>query len=61
LDQEKAKKLTSLIRDKFPKVKTQIQGDAVRVTSASRDDLQAVIQLLRAADMDFPLIFNNYR
>jgi uncharacterized protein YajQ (UPF0234 family) len=61
LDQEKAKKLTSLIRDKFPKVKTQLQGDAVRVTSASRDDLQAVIQLLRAADMDFPLIFNNYR
>jgi uncharacterized protein YajQ (UPF0234 family) len=61
LDQEKAKKLTSLIRDKFPKVKTQIQGDAVRVTSPSRDDLQAVIQLLRAADMDFPLIFNNYR
>jgi hypothetical protein len=61
LDQDKAKKLTGLIRDKFPKVKTQIQGDAVRVTSGSKDDLQAVMQLLRAADFDFPLTFTNYR
>src|SRR6185436_11609711 len=48
LDQEKAKKITSLVRDKLPKVKTQIQGDAVRVMSGSKDDLQAVMQLLRA-------------
>jgi uncharacterized protein YajQ (UPF0234 family) len=61
LDQEKAKKITSVIRDKFPKVKTQIQGDAVRVTSNSKDDLQAVMQLLRAQDYDFPLAFINYR
>ena len=61
LDQEKAKKITSLIRDKFPKVKTQIQGDAVRVTSGSKDDLQSVMQLLRATDLDFPLSFTNYR
>ena len=61
LDQDKAKKLTGLIRDKFPKVKTQIQGDAVRVTSGSKDDLHAVMQLLRAADFDFPLTFTNYR
>ena len=61
LDQEKAKKITSLIRDKLPKVKTQIQGDAVRVTSNSKDDLQAVIQLLKAQDFDFPLDFTNYR
>ena len=61
LDQEKAKKITSLVRDKLPKVKTQIQGDAVRVTSGSKDDLQAVMQLLRAADFDFPLSFTNYR
>jgi uncharacterized protein YajQ (UPF0234 family) len=61
LDQEKAKKITSLIRDKFPKVKTQIQGDAVRVTSGSKDDLQAVMQLLRSQDFDFPLNFTNYR
>lgn len=61
LDQEKAKKITSLIRDKLPKVKTQIQGDAVRVTSGSKDDLQAAMQLLRAQDFDFPLSFTNYR
>ncbi len=61
LDQEKAKKLTAIIRDKFPKVKPQIQGDTVRVMSNSKDDLQAVMQLLRAADVDFPLSFTNYR
>jgi len=61
LDQEKAKKITALVRDKLPKVKTQIQGDSVRVTSGSKDDLQAVMQLLRAQDFDFPLSFTNYR
>ena len=61
LDQEKAKKITSLIRDKFPKTKTQIQGEAVRVMSSSKDDLQAVMQLIRATDFDFPLSFTNYR
>ena len=61
LDQEKAKKITSLVRDKFPKIKTQIQGDAVRVTGNSKDDLQAVMQLLRAQDFDFPIGFTNFR
>ncbi len=61
LDQDKAKKITSLIRDKFPKVKTQIQGDLVRVTSNSKDDLQASMQLLRNAVFDFPLSFTNFR
>lgn len=61
LDQEKAKRITKLVRDKFPKVKTQIQGDAVRVTSTSKDDLQAVMGLLREQDFDFPLLFNNFR
>ncbi len=61
LDQDKAKKLTKLIRDELPKVKTQIQGDAVRVMSGSKDDLQAVMQLLKAQDFDFPLSFTNYR
>ena len=61
LDQDKAKKITSLIRDKLPKVKTQIQGQEVRVTSGSKDDLQAVMQLLRAQDFDFPLSFTNFR
>ena len=61
LDHDKAKKITSLLRDKLPKAKTQIQGDAVRVTSNSKDDLQAVMQLLRAQNLDFPLSFTNFR
>lgn len=61
LDQDKAKKITALIREKLPKVKTQIQGDAVRIMSNSKDDLQAVMQLLRAQELDFPLGFTNYR
>lgn len=61
LDQDKAKKITTLVRDQAPKAKTQIQGDAVRVTSNSKDDLQAVIQLIRQQDFDFPVAFTNYR
>lgn len=61
LDHDKAKKITSLVRESYPKVKTQIQGNEVRVTSASKDDLQAVMQLLKAHDFDFPLSFTNYR
>jgi cyclic-di-GMP-binding protein len=61
LDQEKAKTITKLLRDEFPKVKAQIQGDAVRVTSSSKDELQAVMQKLRGKDFDFPLSFTNYR
>jgi uncharacterized protein YajQ (UPF0234 family) len=61
LTQEKSKKITSLIRDKYPKVKTQIQGEEVRVTSSSKDDLQAVMQLLKAQEFDFPLSFTNFR
>jgi uncharacterized protein YajQ (UPF0234 family) len=61
LDQDKAKQVTKLLRDEFPKVKAQIQGDAVRVTSNSKDDLQGVMQLLREKDFDFPISFTNYR
>jgi uncharacterized protein YajQ (UPF0234 family) len=61
LDQDKAKQLTKAIREAYPKVKTQIQGDSVRVNSTSKDDLQGVMTLLRAKDLDFPLDFQNYR
>lgn len=61
LDQDKAKKITTLVRDRFPKVKTQIQGDSVRITGGSKDELQAVIQHLKAQEFDFPLEFTNYR
>ncbi|NTW61642.1 YajQ family cyclic di-GMP-binding protein [Candidatus Saccharibacteria bacterium] len=61
LDQDKAKLVTKLIRDQLPKIKTQIQGENVRLTSASKDDLQSAITLIKNADFDFPVSFINYR
>ena len=59
---EQAKKIIKLIRDEGPKgVKTQIQGEEIRVSSKSRDDLQAVQSLVRGADLDFAVQFVNYR
>lgn len=59
---EQAKKIGKLIRDEGPKsVKTQIMGEELRVTSKSRDDLQAVQALVREADLDFAVQFDNYR
>ena len=59
---DNAKKVTKIIRDLGPKgVKTQITGDEVRVSSKSRDDLQEVITLLKAEDLDFAVQFTNYR
>ena len=62
ISQENAKKISKLIRDEAPRsVKSQIQGDELRVQSKSRDDLQEVIRLLKAADLDVDLQFINYR
>jgi uncharacterized protein YajQ (UPF0234 family) len=62
ISQDQAKKLGKLIRDEGPKtVKTQVMGEELRVTSKSRDDLQAVQQLVRGADLDFATQFVNYR
>ncbi|OGO52468.1 MAG: YajQ family cyclic di-GMP-binding protein [Chloroflexi bacterium RBG_16_70_13] len=61
LPDELARKLTKLIRDEFPKVKSQVQGDAIRVSGKSRDDLQRVIARLRELDEVVPLQFQNYR
>ncbi|MBV9089752.1 MAG: YajQ family cyclic di-GMP-binding protein [Mycobacteriaceae bacterium] len=62
IDSENAKKITKLIRDEAAKgVKTQIQGDEVRVSSKKKDDLQAVIAMLKQADLDVALQFVNYR
>ncbi|MEY3430208.1 MAG: hypothetical protein RJB30_140 [Actinomycetota bacterium] len=59
---ENAKKITKLLKDDGPKsIKTQIQGDAVRVTSKSRDDLQEAIALIKGAKLDFAVQFTNYR
>ncbi|HTJ69630.1 MAG TPA: YajQ family cyclic di-GMP-binding protein [Actinospica sp.] len=62
ITQENAKKVAKLIRDEGPKgIKAQIQGDELRVSSKSRDDLQAVIALLKGQDFDFAVQFTNYR
>ncbi|MEW5991701.1 MAG: YajQ family cyclic di-GMP-binding protein [Chloroflexota bacterium] len=61
LPEDLSRKLTKLIRDEFPKVKSQIQGDAIRVSGKSRDDLQRVIARLRELDEVVPLQFQNYR
>lgn len=61
LTTEQAKEITKKIRDAYPKVKTTIQGEEIRVSSASKDDLQGVMQLLRASDLSMPLQFSNYK
>ena len=62
ISQENAKKVSKLIRDEGPKgVKAQIQGDELRVSSKSRDDLQAVQALIKEQDYDFAVQFTNYR
>ena len=62
ISQENAKKISKKIRDEGPKgVKAQIQGDELRVSGKKRDDLQAVIALLKSADLDVALQFVNYR
>jgi uncharacterized protein YajQ (UPF0234 family) len=61
LPEDVAKRITKLIRDEFPKSKSQIQGDAVRVSGKSKDELQKVITRLREIDEPVPLQFQNYR
>ncbi|MEL6948516.1 MAG: YajQ family cyclic di-GMP-binding protein [Pseudomonadota bacterium] len=61
IDAALAKKLVKTIKDAKLKVQAQIQGEQVRVTGKKRDDLQSVIALLREADVDLPLQFNNFR
>jgi uncharacterized protein YajQ (UPF0234 family) len=63
LPDDLAKKITKLIRDDFPKVKSQIQGNAVRVSGKSKDELQKVIGRLRTESEGYPvpLQFENYR
>ena len=62
ISSEDAKKIAKIIRDEGPKsIKSQIQGDELRVQSKSRDDLQAVIALLKGKDLDVALQFVNFR
>ena len=61
LDEDLARKLSKLVREEFPKVKPQIQGEALRVFAKNKDDLQRVIARLRELDEPVPLQFTNYR
>lgn len=61
LSPDLSRQITKLLRDQFPKVKGQVQGDAIRVSSKSKNDLQAVQSALRATDYPVPLQFVNYR
>jgi len=62
INSDKAREINKMIKEKGPKgVSSQTQGEQVRVTSKKRDDLQAVISLLKGADLGIPLQFNNFR
>lgn len=62
INADKAREINRMIKDKGPKgVSSQTQGDTVRVSGKKRDDLQAVMQMLKAADLEIPLQFNNFR
>ncbi len=61
IESEQARKISRLIKDSKLKVQAQIQGDAVRVTGAKRDDLQAAMALIRKELPDLPLSFDNLR
>lgn len=61
LDQEKSKQISKILRDNMPKLKTQIQGDSVRVTGSIKDDLQKAMHLIKNSDLSFPISFINFR
>lgn len=61
ISQDIAKQITKIIRDEFKKVQGSIQGDAVRVSAKSKDDLQAVMQRMKQEDFPVALQFTNYR
>ena len=61
IEAEQAKKITRLVKDSKLKVQAAIQGDAVRITGAKRDDLQAAMALIKKDIADVPLTFNNFR
>jgi uncharacterized protein YajQ (UPF0234 family) len=61
LSSDNTKKITKLLKDELPKIKTQIQGESVRVMSSKKDELQSAMQVVRSKDFDFPIIFTNLR
>lgn len=61
LKTDDAKKITKLLKEELPKVKTQIQGEAIRVMSPKKDELQSAMQTVKSKEFDFPIVFTNYR
>jgi uncharacterized protein YajQ (UPF0234 family) len=61
LDKDTSRKIVKIIKEKKLKVQSAIQGEKVRVTGKKRDDLQQVIAMLKAADIEMPLQFDNFR
>ena len=61
IDADRARQIVKLVKDTKLKVQTQIQGDQLRISGKKRDDLQSVIQLLKAQDLELPLQFSNFR
>ncbi len=61
LKQDDAKKITKHLKEKLPKIKTQIQGDSIRVMSPKKDELQKAMQSINEADFAFPVTFTNFR
>ena len=61
IDADHARQIVKLVKDTKLKVQVQIQADQLRVSGKKRDDLQAVIQLLKAQELDLPLQFSNFR
>jgi hypothetical protein len=60
LDGDKAKAISKLVREQLPKIKVIIQGPTLRVSSNSKDELQKVMTIVRAADLDYPVQFTNF-
>jgi uncharacterized protein YajQ (UPF0234 family) len=61
LESEQAKQITKMVKDLKLKVQAAIQGEEVRITGKSKDDLQTAMQTLKAQNFDFPIQFTNYR
>jgi uncharacterized protein YajQ (UPF0234 family) len=61
IDKELAKKITNLVKQSKSKTQASIQGDSVRITGKKRDELQAIIQLIKDQNFDIPLQFINFR
>lgn len=61
LKQDDAKKITKMLKEKMPKIKTQIQGESIRVMSPKKDQLQEAMQLVNSTEFDFPVTFTNFR